>query len=197
MPQDNTDDLSTLIQAMAWCCQGQSHYLSQCWPSFMTPYGITRPQWKCVCVFFQKGSLVRGQNCACSYPGPWYSQANVKTHLPLDKMAAILQTVFSDVFSWMKSFVFWIKFHWSLFLKVQLSINLHSIAIIWTDAEPTHWSIYAALLGGDELITALFLHWWYFHVVKRTPRKKCMMCLFCQEFSPECIIGFHNWFCLW
>ena len=29
------------------------------------------------------------------------------THLPLDKMAAILQTIFSSAHSWMKSFVFW------------------------------------------------------------------------------------------
>ena len=32
------------------------------------------------------------------------------THLPLDKMAAISQTIFSDTFSWMKSFVYWLKF---------------------------------------------------------------------------------------
>ena len=31
------------------------------------------------------------------------------THLPLDKMAAILLTIFSDAFLWMKSFVFWLK----------------------------------------------------------------------------------------
>ena len=40
------------------------------------------------------------------------------THLPLDKMAVILQTIFSDAFLWTKSFVFWLKFHWSLFLGV-------------------------------------------------------------------------------
>ena len=32
------------------------------------------------------------------------------THHPLDKMAAILQTIYSDAFSWMKIFVFWLKF---------------------------------------------------------------------------------------
>ena len=42
---------------------------------------------------------------------------------PLDKMGIILQTIFSYVFSWMKSFVFWLNFHWSLFLRVQLTIN--------------------------------------------------------------------------
>ena len=44
------------------------------------------------------------------------------THLTLDKMAAILQTIFSDAFSWMKSFVFWLKFLWCLFLMIQLTI---------------------------------------------------------------------------
>ena len=45
MTLDLNDDKSTLIQAMAWCHQATSHYLSQCWPSFMSPYGIARPQW--------------------------------------------------------------------------------------------------------------------------------------------------------
>ena len=44
---------------------------------------------------------------------------------PLDKMADISQTILSGAFSWMKSFVFWLKFHWSLFLKVQLTISQH------------------------------------------------------------------------
>ena len=30
---------------MAWCHQATSHYLSQCWPRFMTPNGVIRPQW--------------------------------------------------------------------------------------------------------------------------------------------------------
>ena len=45
IPQNLTDDKSTLVQVMAWCCQATSHYLSQCWPRSMSPYGITRPQW--------------------------------------------------------------------------------------------------------------------------------------------------------
>ena len=35
---DLTDDKSTLVQVM-------SHYLSQCWPISLSPYGVTRPQW--------------------------------------------------------------------------------------------------------------------------------------------------------
>ena len=45
MSLDFTDDQSTLGQVMAWCCQATSHYLSQCWPRSLSPYGVTRPQW--------------------------------------------------------------------------------------------------------------------------------------------------------
>ena len=45
IPWDLTDDKSTLFQVMAWCGQAASHYLSQCWPRSMLPYGVTRPQW--------------------------------------------------------------------------------------------------------------------------------------------------------
>ena len=37
--------MSTLVQVMAWSRQATSHYLTQCWPRFMLPYGVTRPQW--------------------------------------------------------------------------------------------------------------------------------------------------------
>ena len=30
---------------MVWCRQTTSHYLSQCWPSSMSPYGAIRSQW--------------------------------------------------------------------------------------------------------------------------------------------------------
>ena len=45
MPLNLTDDNSTLVQVMAWCRQATSHYLSQCWPRFMSPYSVTMPQW--------------------------------------------------------------------------------------------------------------------------------------------------------
>ena len=47
MPRDPTDDKSTLVQVMAWCRQATSHYLSQCWPRSVSPYGVTRPHQKC------------------------------------------------------------------------------------------------------------------------------------------------------
>ena len=45
MSLDFTDDQSTLVPVMAWCRQAPSHYLSQCWPRSLSPYGVTRPQW--------------------------------------------------------------------------------------------------------------------------------------------------------
>ena len=66
---DLTDDKSTLVQVMAWCCQATSHYLSQCWPISMMPYCITRAQWvKCEkhCLFSCKESyriIIKFQSC--------------------------------------------------------------------------------------------------------------------------------------
>ena len=45
MPHELTNGKSTLVQVMAWCHQAASHYLNQCWSRFMSPYGVTRPQW--------------------------------------------------------------------------------------------------------------------------------------------------------
>ena len=45
MSQNISDDKSTLVQVMACCHQAASHYLSQCWPRSLMPYGVIRPQW--------------------------------------------------------------------------------------------------------------------------------------------------------
>ena len=59
------------------------------------------------------------------FPG-YYGMQSVTwealTHWGRDKMAAISQTMFSNVFSWMEIYEFRLKFHWSLFLRVQLTI---------------------------------------------------------------------------
>ena len=40
---DLTDNKSILVQVMACCRQATSHYLNQCWHSFLWPNGVTRP----------------------------------------------------------------------------------------------------------------------------------------------------------
>ena len=44
MSVDLTDDMSTLVQVMAWCRQATSHYLSQSCPTSLSSYGVNRPQ---------------------------------------------------------------------------------------------------------------------------------------------------------
>ena len=48
--------------------------------------------------------------------------SHLLTHWGWDKMATIFQTTFSNAFPWMKMYDFWLKFHWSLFIRVQLTI---------------------------------------------------------------------------
>ena len=45
VPEGPIDNKSTLVQVMAWSHRVTSHYLSQCWPRSMLPYGVTRSQW--------------------------------------------------------------------------------------------------------------------------------------------------------
>ena len=40
-----TDDKSTLVQVMAWCCPAAIHCPGHCWPRSMLPYGVTMLQW--------------------------------------------------------------------------------------------------------------------------------------------------------
>ena len=47
------------------------------------------------------------------------------THWGRDKIDAISQTTFSSAFCWMKMYEFRLKFHWSLFIRVSLTIFQH------------------------------------------------------------------------
>ena len=57
--------------------------------------------------------------------GNWLCTQPKLTHWGPDKMADIFQTTFSNAFSWMKMYEFRFRFHWSLFLRVQLTIYHH------------------------------------------------------------------------
>ena len=82
------------------------------------------------------------------------------THWGWDKMAAISQTTLSNAFSWMKMLIFWLRFHWSLFLRVKFTIfqywlrwwlgavqaTSHYLNQCWL----VYWRIYASL-GLNEV----------------------------------------------
>ena len=95
---------------------------------------------------------------------PYYQATmNELTHWGWDKMAAVSQTTLSNAFSWMKMLEFGLRFHWSLFPRVQLTIFHHWFRW-WLGADQAtshylnqwwfiYWSIYASL-GLNELISA-------------------------------------------
>ena len=61
----------------------------------------------------------------CSSQHNCYFACTSLTHWGQDKMDAIFQTTFSNGYSWMKMYEFRFKFHWSLFLRFQLTIFQH------------------------------------------------------------------------
>ena len=67
------------------------------------------------------------------------------------QMATIFQIIYSNEFSWMKLYEFQLKFHWILFLRVQLTIFQH-----WLRS----W------LGADQVISHYLNQWWlhYWHI---------------------------------
>ena len=86
------------------------------------------------------------------------------THWDRNKIAAVSQTTLSNAFSWMKMLEFRLRFHWSLFLRVQLTIfqywfrwwlgagqaTSHYLNQWWL----VYWRIYPSL-GLNELRTPL------------------------------------------
>ena len=97
MPQNLTDDKSTLVQVMAWCSQVASHYLNQCWPRSATPYGVTRPQ--CVKVTLKwKGRQV---NCPAHHWRHW-RQASTS---PVTTRAVNLMTFLFQWRKWMSNYI--------------------------------------------------------------------------------------------
>ena len=70
---------------------------------------------------------------------------NELTHWGWDKIGAISQTAFSNEFSWMKMYEYRFKNHWSLFLRVQLTISQYWIR---------KW------LGADQATSHYVDQWW-------------------------------------
>ena len=66
----------------------------------------------------------------CSPTDTWMIDSIISWYVSItywgwDKMAVTSQTTFSNAFSWMKLYEFLLKFHWSLFLRVQITIFHH------------------------------------------------------------------------
>ena len=104
---------------------------------------------------------------------------NPPPEVPAEKLPAISQKRFSDAILWMKSFLFWLKFHWGLFLRFywqQPTIGLDTglapnwrQAVIWPNADPIHWRIYAAIAGNELTLFIVRLDYSW-----RSKTKQCM-----------------------
>ena len=125
------------------------HYPLHGWPEYVFPASIFTPICGCVWQMVIYVVYVRVRIRHLKYSSAWpiihllvvcylsYWQKNKMarilcrqhfnginlTHWGQDKMDAIFQTTFSNGFSWMKMYEFQLKFHWSLFLGVQLAIS--------------------------------------------------------------------------
>ena len=100
------------------------------------------------------------------FQSPWL-QSSIRLSLPLQQsnlahllqnnLSAIPHTIFSDAFSWLKSFVFWSKLQWNLspnkpsLVQVMAWRRTGDKNMTWTKAASVHGGINAAL-GGIELI---------------------------------------------
>ena len=94
------------VQIIAWCQTG-SHYLNQ-WCPHWTIYAPLDL------------NLLNG-----TYTKTSDINTRPLTHWGRDKMAAISQTTHSNAFSWIKMLENRLKFHWSLFPRVEFTIFHH------------------------------------------------------------------------
>ena len=95
------------------------------------------------------------------------------THWGRDKMFAISQTTLSNAFSWMEMLEFRFKFHWSLLLRVQLTIFQHCLRWwLGADQVTSHYlnqrwvdyrRIYASLGLNESIYNVIKKHEYWFH----------------------------------
>ena len=75
------------------------------------------------CMTYQYWDLIEQKGANLSIQRTYSSM--FLTHWDLDKKAAIFQKIFSNACSWMKMYQFRLRFHWSLFPRVLLTILQH------------------------------------------------------------------------
>ena len=126
-----------------------------------------------------KDLLIRGPGSGLLFgympiPGPMMSRCFINhralKHWSLDRMAANFR-IYKNVFSGIKIYKLWLRFHLNLFQRIQLTIFQHwsdncftptrHQAIIWTNDGSVYLRIYASL-GLNELKDIFQLLRWIF-----------------------------------
>ena len=91
------------------------------------------------------------------------------THWGRDKMAAVSQTTVWNAFSWMKMYQIWLRFHWSVIRREQITIFQHwfrwSLGAVQATSHYLNrwWSVFRriyASLGLNELEKAVMSLFW-------------------------------------
>ena len=131
MPQNTFDDMSTLIQVMAWCRQTTNHCLRQCWLKFMSPYGVTESaQISVHIIVFHNRQCVAPNNGA----GRVYTYTTgVMTGCPQCSAGCMKWNLI-----WRYDVITWIHFplHWPLF-PAQWTSNAELWRFLWYTPEQT------------------------------------------------------------
>ena len=135
-------------------CPAPSHHLNQYWlVNWTIRNKFKKNSNQNTKVFTHKNAVKKG----IYEMSPIFPEDDELAHWGRDKMAAVFLAAFSNAFSSMKMYEFRLKFHWSLFLRVQLTISPgdkpRRQAIIWNNAG---WFTDAyASLGLNESTIAL------------------------------------------
>ena len=139
---------------MACCLTAPSHYLNQCWiiiRCFVHKSNTTSAAGEldilmCWVITLLKGNLL-----------PHILWASDYVLIQLQRMAAILQTTFPYVSSWIKSwtrFIFHLKFvPWNPIDNKLSIIHFQCQVIFWSNVDPDLWC-HMASLGHNELTHA-------------------------------------------
>ena len=89
-------------------------------------------------------TLLQAMACCLTALSHYLHKTNVNTLRPRQN-GCHWQTTFSNAFSWMKIYEFRLRFHWNLFLRVQLTIF-------------QHW--FRWWLGADQAASHYLNQWW-------------------------------------
>ena len=102
------------------------------------------------------------------------------THQGRDKMAVVSQTTFSNTFSWIKMYEFRLRFHWSLFPKIWLTIFIVQI-MAWR--RPGDRPLSAQMMVGHSALLSFFFQ------NSQRPSGVIWGCKNCQQWYWSCLVA--------
>ena len=132
MSLDLTDDKSTLVQIMAWCLTAPSHYLNQWWLRYLTPYGVTRPQWVkldensngCPVAYFCRAQKLRRSTSSLQI-NIFYRKCDFIKQWLIWYYRNCLMAIFDKIHSWGILFMLFRPIRWcSTYKTISLSITV-------------------------------------------------------------------------